>query len=129
MIPGWVPPKWLGVNLKRPSWLKRPRWLPSSIRPTKGVTTDEGVFLDVTALQPVERLPKEYAGLRDMGGEWGTNYFMVNEFIEAVGSKELPPNNVWTAARYTVPGIVAHESAMRGGELLEVPDLGGPPGA
>jgi predicted dehydrogenase len=127
MIPGWVAPKWLGANFTRPSWLKRPRWLPSSIRPKKGVTTDEGVFLDVTALQPVERLPSEYAGLPDMGGEWGTNYFMVNEFIQAVGNKELPPNNVWTAARYTIPGIVAHESAMRGGELLEIPDFGDPP--
>ena len=26
---------------------------------------------------------------------------------------------------YTVPGIVAHESALRGGELLEIPGLGG----
>lgn len=127
MIPGLVGPRWLGANLRRPSWLRRPRWLPSSIRPKKGVTTDEGVFLDVTALQPVNRLPSEYAGLRDMGGEWGTNYFMVNEFIDAVGHQELAPNNVWTAARYTLPGIVAHESAMAGGELREIPDLGGPP--
>jgi predicted dehydrogenase len=127
MIPGLVAPKWLGPNFSRPSWLKRPRWLPKSIKPKKGVTTEQGVFLDVTALQPVDRLPSEYAGLRDMGGEWGTNYFMVNEFIQAVGNKQLPPNNVWTAARYTIPGIVAHESAMRGGELLEVPDFGDPP--
>lgn len=127
MIPGWVPPKWLGLQLRRPTWLRRPRWLPSSIRPRKGVTTDQGVFLDVTALQPIERLPKEYAGLRDMGGEWGTNYFMVNEFIDAVEHGTMPPNNVWTAARYTTPGIVAHESAMRGGELLEIPDFGDPP--
>jgi predicted dehydrogenase len=127
MIPGWVAPKWLGSGFQRPSWLKRPRWLPASIRPKKGVTTGEGVFLDVTALQPVHLLPSEYAGLRDMGGEWGTNYFMVNEFIRAVGHQELPPNNVWTAARYTLPGVVAHESAMRGGELLPIPDFGDPP--
>jgi len=127
MVPGWVGPKWLGSSFKRPGWLKRPRWLPQSIRPKKGVTTDEGAFLDVTALQPVDLLPREYAGLPDMGGEWGTNYFMVNEFIRAVGHDEMPPNNVWTAARYTIPGIVAHESAMRGGELLEIPDFGGPP--
>ena len=62
-----------------------------------------------------------------MGGEWGTNYFMVNEFIDACAEGSPPPNNVWMAARYTVPGIVAHESAMRGGELLEIPDFGDPP--
>jgi hypothetical protein len=31
------------------------------------------------------------------------------------------------AARYALPGIVAHESAVRGGERLAVPDLGAPP--
>lgn len=127
MIPGMVKPGWLPAGFTRPSWLKRPRWLPTSIRPRKGVSTEQGVFLDVTALQPVDRLPKEYAGLRDMGGEWGTNYFMVDEFVRACATGEQPPNNVWMAARYTLPGIVAHESAVRGGELLEVPDFGGPP--
>ena len=91
------------------------------------MTTDQGVFLDVTPLQPIELLPKEYAGLQNMGGEWGTNYFMVNEFIRACALDEPPPNNVWMAARYTVPGIVAHESAVKGGELLPVPDFGDPP--
>lgn len=127
MRPGILAPKWMGASFRRPSWLKRPRWLPASIRPARGVSTDSGTILDVTALQPVELLPREYAGLKDMGGEWGTNYFMVNEFVRACVDKTLPPNNAWAAARYTVPGIVAHESSMRGGELLEVPDFGDPP--
>ena len=37
---------------------------------------------------------------------------------------ETPPNNVWQAARYLVPGLVAHESAMSGGAQMEVPDFG-----
>ena len=111
----------------RPEWLRglrRPKWLPSRIRPRRGVATEQGTFLDVTPLQPVESLPTAWAGLRDMGGEWGTNYFMANEFVQACAEAIPPPNNVWMAARYTVPGIVAHESAMRGGELLPVPDFG-----
>ena len=39
----------------------------------------------------------------------------------------LPPVNAWEAARYTLPGIVAHESALRGGERLPVPDHGDAP--
>ena len=35
--------------------------------------------------------------------------------------------NAWTAARYTVPGIVAHQSALQGGARLEVPDFGDAP--
>lgn len=127
MRPGFVKPRWVGSGWSRPSWLRRPKWLPSSIKPRKGVTTDQGTFLDVTPLQPIELLPKEYAGLHDMGGEWGTNYFMCNEFVRACALGEEPPNNVWMAARYTVPGIVAHESAVRGGELLAIPDFGDPP--
>jgi predicted dehydrogenase len=127
MRPGLVKPRWLKSPISRPTWLKRPSWLPASIRPNKGVTTEHGVILDVTALQPVERLPKEFAGLHDMGGEWGTNYFMVNEFVRACAEGKMPPNNAWMAARYTVPGIVAHQSAERGGELLEIPDFGDPP--
>lgn len=129
MRPGFVKPRWVGSGWSRPSWLRRPRWLPASIKPRRGVSTEQGTFLDVTSLQPIELLPKEYAGLRDMGGEWGTNYFMCNEFVRACALGEPPPNNVWMAARYTVPGIVAHESAMRGGELLQIPDFGDPPTA
>jgi hypothetical protein len=33
---------------------------------------------------------------------------------------------VWAAARYNLPGIIAHESALREGELLSIPDLGDP---
>ena len=47
--------------------------------------------------------------------------------IRAAVEGALPPNNVWDAARYAMPGIVAHESAKRDGELLEIPDLGGTP--
>jgi hypothetical protein len=36
--------------------------------------------------------------------------------------------NVWEAVRATAPGLVAHQSAMRGGERLSVPDWGDPPG-
>ena len=39
---------------------------------------------------------------------------------------ESLPNNVWMAARYTVPGFVAHKSATHGGELLPIPDFGDP---
>jgi hypothetical protein len=39
----------------------------------------------------------------------------------------LPPNHVWVAARYCAPDIVAHQSALQGGVLLEVPDFGLPP--
>ena len=39
----------------------------------------------------------------------------------------LPPVNAWVAARFTLPGIVAHQSALRGGERLPIRDFGDAP--
>jgi hypothetical protein len=60
-------------------------------------------------------------------GHDGTHVFLVNDFVRSVKSHRLPPNHVWLAARYNAPGIVAHESCKRGGELLKIPDFGMPP--
>jgi len=89
------------------------------------VETSRGTFLSVSPLHPIERLPKEFAGLPS--GHAGSHQFLVDDFVRACVDHTIPPNNVWAAARYAIPGIVAHESAMRGGELREVPDLGDPP--
>jgi len=51
----------------------------------------------------------------------------VDDFVKACVTGESPPNHVWQAARYMIPGLVAHESAEQGGVQLAVPDLGGAP--
>jgi hypothetical protein len=76
-------------------------------------------------VHPVQRLPKEFRGLHN--GHNGSHQFLVDDFLRASAQNKLPPVNVWQAARYLVPGLTAHESAMRGGELLEVPDFGAEP--
>ena len=75
-------------------------------------------------IHPLERLPSELIGLGS--GHAGSHQFLVDDFVKACVYKTAPPVNVWEAARYTIPGIIAHESAAKGGELLEIPDFGGP---
>ncbi|MGC5173076.1 Gfo/Idh/MocA family protein [Microbacterium sp. DT81.1] len=70
-------------------------------------------------------LPRQYAGLHN--GHEGSHQFLVNDFVTAVARRELPPVNAWVAARYTVPGIIAHESAKQGGVRLPIPDFGDAP--
>ncbi len=82
-------------------------------------------FLDTAPVHPVDRLPKEFAGLPN--GHAGAHQFLVDDFVKACVARKHPPVNVWTAVRCTAPGIVAHDSAVRGGELLEAPDFGDPP--
>lgn len=86
-----------------------------------------GFFSGLSAVHPVQRLPESFQGLPN--GHEGSHQFLVLDFVEAVLKDKLPPNHVWFAARCCVPGIVAHESAMRDGEWLSIPDFGSPAGA
>ncbi|MBM3265482.1 MAG: hypothetical protein FJY97_18960 [candidate division Zixibacteria bacterium] len=88
------------------------------------VTASDGTHFGVSAVHPVERLPREFIGLPN--GHAGAHQFLVDDFVRACISGETPPNNVWEAARYAVPGVIAHDSAMAGGTLLEIPDFGDP---
>jgi predicted dehydrogenase len=72
------------------------------------------------------RLPREFAHAPN--GHEGSHHFLADDFVTAVNEGSLPPVNAWVAARYTLPGVIAHESALRGGERLPVPDFGDAPG-
>ncbi len=82
----------------------------------------------VSGLAPVHdpsRLPEELRALPS--GHEGSHSFLVDDFVTAVAAGTLPPVNAWEAARYTLPGIVAHQSALRGGERLPIRDFGDAP--
>ncbi|MGW9414775.1 Gfo/Idh/MocA family protein [Arthrobacter cupressi] len=82
----------------------------------------------VSGLAPVHdasRLPEELRALPS--GHEGSHSFLVDDFANAVDTGTLPPVNAWVAARYTLPGIVAHQSALRGGERLAIRDFGDAP--
>jgi hypothetical protein len=49
--------------------------------------------------------------------------FLTHEFVMAIVEDREPAINIYEALAMTVPGIVAHQSALRGGEQLEVPDF------
>ncbi|MXY49543.1 MAG: Gfo/Idh/MocA family oxidoreductase [Gemmatimonadetes bacterium] len=95
--------------------------------PMGKVTASDGTHLGVSVAHPVERLPEAFAGLPN--GHAGSHQFLVDDFVMACVNGTLPPNNAWDAARYMLPGLTAHESAIHGGALLQVPDLGDPPDA
>ena len=76
-------------------------------------------------IQIINRLPKELIPLET--NHAGTHKFMVDDFCQAYMSGKLSPTNAWQAARYNLPGLTAHISAMEGGVTMEVPDCGNPP--
>jgi predicted dehydrogenase len=81
-------------------------------------------FQGLSKVQPFHELPAEFMDVPN--GHAGTNVFLVNDFVRCVRDNKLPQNNVWQAARYNAPGIVALESARKDGELLKIPDFGMP---
>ena len=76
-------------------------------------------------IQSQSRLPAELQGLPTAHS--GTHKFMVDDFCRAYMTGKLSPTNAWQAARYNIPGLMAHKSAMLGGVALDIPDFGNPP--
>lgn len=81
--------------------------------------------LDVSGVHPIGRLPDEFRGMTN--GHAGSHQFLVDDFVKAANTGIQPPINAWQAARYLIPGLIAHESSLRNGELLEIPDFGDGP--
>lgn len=76
-------------------------------------------------VQPTERLPKEFDGI--LNAHNGTHHFLIDDFCRAYDTGKLSPTNIWEAARWNIPGLTAHQSALKGGQTMDVIDLGTPP--
>ena len=60
-------------------------------------------------------------------GHKGSHAYLVHEFCDAVANNRVPAINAWEAARYMAMGATAHKSALKNGEMLNVPDWGDAP--
>ena len=61
------------------------------------------------------------APLRHNSGHEGSHCFLTHEFVDAVLNQRKPVVDVYAAVAFTAPGIVAHQSALHGGEQRKVP--------
>jgi hypothetical protein len=60
------------------------------------------------------------------GGHGGSHGHLAHEFVSAILEDRRPLVDIYEALAMTVPGIVAHQSALKDGETLKVPQLGPP---
>jgi len=70
------------------------------------------------------RLPEP---MRVKTGHGNSHTFITHEFTRAILENRHPTVNIWEAVAFTLPGIVAHQSALRGGEVLKIKDYGTAP--
>lgn len=57
----------------------------------------------------------------DAGSHGGSHGYLMNEFVTAILEDRKPLVDIATALNLTVPGIVAHQSALKNGKLLRIP--------
>lgn len=56
-----------------------------------------------------------------LGGHGGSHGYLTNEFIHSILQDRKPLIDISMALNLTVSGIVAHNSALKGGELMKIP--------
>jgi predicted dehydrogenase len=96
----------------------------------KTVIDPNGYPMGEVVMQPYkepnhwETLP---SSMRVQTGHGGSHPFLTHEFVRSIIEDRWPAVNVYEAIAFTNPGIIAHQSALRGGELMSIPDYGKAP--
>jgi predicted dehydrogenase len=133
---------WKGAHLgcERAQWIgnkmsfyaSNPLGIDSTIiKSTNALGEDDAGFIRTEAkLIPYEQpnwwktdmLPEP---LRHNSGHHGSHTFITNEFVEACINNRKPSIDIYEALAYTMPGVIAHESALRDGESMSIPQFDG----
>ncbi len=120
--------RWYGTKMS--FHMEDPNGLgPVIVRSGKQTEKDDAGFVrDLPAFEKYEQ-PNWWATdmlpepLRRNSGHQGSHTFLVHEFVSALVEDRQPAIDVYEALAYTVPGIIAHESALRDGETLKIPQF------
>lgn len=70
-----------------------------------------------------DRLPDSYKEHPEINGHMASHQLMIDDFCTCFANKKEPYVNARRAAQFTVPGLIAHESALLGGVPLDVPEF------
>jgi predicted dehydrogenase len=95
--------------------LEGPRDRGDGLYYSEGETPEKGIPYPCPLSDP------SLSGEAAKGGHGTSEYYMIRDFIESVKNRRRPPVDIIRAIDFTVPGIIAHMSAMKGGEWLDVP--------
>jgi predicted dehydrogenase len=71
--------------------------------------------------QPAEIHDAAHRSFIQGGGHGGSHPHLVNEFVSALIQKRVPWPDAPLSANWTCVGICAHESALKGGEIVRLP--------
>jgi predicted dehydrogenase len=63
--------------------------------------------------------------LRHDSGHEGSHCFITHEFVDSIAKGRKPLVGIDEALAYTVPGMIAHQSALNGGQAMSIPVITG----
>jgi predicted dehydrogenase len=72
---------------------------------------------------PQEIQDAEHLSFIQGGGHGGSHPHLIHEFVSALVEDRDPWPNAATSANWTCVGICAHESALKGGEIVRLPEF------
>jgi predicted dehydrogenase len=111
--------------------MSRPEGSPNTvfeIRKDGRTAVDESGYPAGEVVRETYRQPDHFETLpepmRVRTGHGNSHTFLTHEFVRAVVEDRHPAVDVWESIAYTLPGIVAHQSALAGGKPLEIRDYG-----
>jgi len=102
------------------------------IKNTNNLDVDDGGFIrynnvieeyEQNQWWNTELLPKV---LRMNSAHGGSHCFITNEFINSITNNRKPEIDIYEALAFTVPGLIAHQSALKDGETLKIPEFDTP---
>ena len=94
-----------------------------NITPTKGFTRRFFHGREESAGWERAETPTCPAGVDPNAGHGGTDMGMAQAFVRAMLNGKEMPIDVYRMCDYSLPGILANESAKLGGQPVEVPDI------
>ena len=65
----------------------------------------------------------EHLSFLQGSGHGGSHPHLANEFLSAIVENRRPLPDAATSANWTMTGICAHQSAMKGGARVEIPQF------
>ncbi len=121
--------QWFGTRMSM--FLPDPNGLgPVTVHETATTEKDNGGFVRRAETLESYKQPRWWETamlpekMRHDSGHEGSHTFLAHEFIQSIVERRRPAIDVNEAVAYTAPGIVAHRSALRGGESFTIPQFG-----
>ena len=97
--------------------------LTDKTKPLEEATSFAKLYESKESFERAFEIPVKLSDTDDVYGHGGVDAKMIRDFIKCIIDDTEPPIDVDMGIRISLPGIIASESAKRGGELLEIPQI------